>query len=73
LADLITINISTRNHEKLMTICEQLEQILRKKHVSADEALSVVLSVKHVEEAVTDMALASEPTWRRTKKEAKEE
>jgi len=56
-----------------MTICEQLEKILGKKHVSIDEAISVILSVKGTEEAITDMVLAIDPKWRSTTKKADEQ
>lgn len=70
MTEVTSIEVSLENANKLRGICKNLEQILNKKHVSLDQALSVILSIKHTEEAISDMVLADTPTWRRTKKKS---
>jgi hypothetical protein len=52
-----TIEISTPNSERLHSLAEKLQKILRKKKVSLDQAISVLLTTKSVEETISDMIL----------------
>lgn len=68
MTDTTTVQISIENSNKLYNICKNLEQILNKRKVSIDQALSVILSVKHVEEAIADMVLSDVPKWQKQKR-----
>lgn len=46
--------------DKIHSVCGLLEKFLDKRHVSYDEALQVILSVKPVDEILEDMVLEDE-------------
>jgi 2-hydroxy-3-keto-5-methylthiopentenyl-1-phosphate phosphatase len=52
-----TIEITITNRDKLHSIADSLQKILRKRHVSLDEALAVLLTVKSLDVVLQDMIL----------------
>jgi len=45
----ITIEISTETQGRIRTLCEKLEQILNKNHVSIDQALQVMFETHPID------------------------
>ena len=68
LGNMTTMDISMENKGKLHGVATQLEQILRKKKVSLDEVVSVLLAIKPLDVVLLDMMLEDEPEWQSKKK-----
>lgn len=52
-----SIEISIEVYNKLHNVCEQIRKIVHKKHITPDQALSVMLATRPLEEILIDMQL----------------
>jgi len=57
MAEVKTIEISTEAHEKLRSLQQSLEKILRKKQVSFDQVIKVMLAVSRLDDTLINMQL----------------
>jgi len=52
-----TIEISIENYDKIHSVCKNIAKILRKRHVSPDQALSIMFATQPLEVVLQDMML----------------
>jgi len=72
LTDTTTIELSRQTYDKLHSVQMNLKKILNR-NITLSQVLDVLLSVKHVEEAIADIVLDDTPHWRRSGRKRNEE